>query len=78
MLFRFGRDDLVTSVFVESRTATMGKETVMMPWECRLSTYQIRDGMRVPLVGEALYMAPKGERPCLKGVIATLTYEFAP
>lgn len=77
MLFRFGRDDLVTAVFVESRAATVGKETVMMPWECRLSNYQSRDGMRVPMVGEALYLPPQGERSYFKGTIATLTYEFA-
>ena len=78
MLFRFGRDDLVTSVFVESRAATVGKETVMMPWECRLTTYQSRDGMRVPMVGEALYLTPQGEKHYFKGTITTLAYEFAP
>lgn len=78
MLFRFGRDDLVTSVFVKSRAATVGKATVMMPWECRLSNYQSRNGMRVPMVGEALYLTPQGERSYFKGTIATLSHEFAP
>ena len=78
MLFRFGRDDLVTAVFVESRAATVGMATVMMPWECRLGSYKSQDGMRVPLVAEALYLAPQGERSYFKSTIATLAYEFAP
>jgi hypothetical protein len=78
MLFRFGRDNLVSTVLVESRAATVGKDTVMMPWECRLSNYQSRGGMRVPMVGEALYLTPQGERSYFKSAIAALTYEFSP
>ena len=51
---------------------------MLMPWECRMSNYQTRDGMRVPLTGEALYITPQGEKPYFKGTIDTLTYEFAP
>lgn len=78
MVFHFGGDDLVRAVFVESRAATVGKTTVMLPWVCRMTHYQNRDGMRVPMVGEALYLTPQGERPYFKGTTATLTYEFAP
>ena len=78
MLFRFGADGLIKSVSVEGRATTVGTATVLMPWECRMSNYQIRDGMRVPLTGEALYITPQGEKPYFKGTIATITYEFAP
>ena len=78
MLFRFGADDLIHSIYVESRATTVGTATVLMPWECRMSNYQTRDGMRVPLTGEALYITPQGEKPYFKGTIDTLTYEFAP
>ena len=78
MLFRFGTDDLITAVFVEGRATTVGTQTVLMPWECRMSNYQTRDGMRVPLTGEALYITPQGERPYFKGTIDAPTYEFAP
>ena len=78
MLFRFGTDDLITSIYVEGRATTVGTQTVLMPWECRMSDYQTRDGMRVPLTGVALYITPQGERPYFKGTIDTLNYEFAP
>ncbi|WP_309663502.1 DUF6920 family protein [Tabrizicola sp.] len=78
MLFRFGVDDLITSVSVEGRATTVGTATVLMPWECRMSNYQTRDGMRVPLTGEALYITPQGEKPYFKGTIDTIVYEFAP
>ena len=78
MLFRFGADDLIHSIYVEGRATTVGTATVLMPWECRMSNYQTRDGMRVPLTGEALYITPQGERPYFKGTIDTLTHEFAP
>ena len=78
MLFRFDAEGLITSIHVEGRAMTVGTATVLMPWECRMSNYQIRDGMRVPLTGEALYITPEGERPYFKGTIDTLIYEFAP
>ncbi len=78
MLFRFDAEGLVTSVHVEERAMTVGTTTVMMPWECRMSNYQTRDGMRVPLTGEALYITPQGEKPYFKGTIETVVYEFAP
>jgi hypothetical protein len=78
MLFRFDAEGLVTSVHVEERAMTVGTTTVMMPWECRMSNYQTRDGMRVPLTGEALYITTQGEKPYFKGTIETVVYEFAP
>ncbi len=78
MLFRFGSAGLISSVYVEGRATKVGETTLQMPWECRLSNYQTRDGMRIPLTGEALYITPQGEGPYFKGTIDTLTYEFAP
>ncbi len=77
MLFRFGTAGLVESIFVEGRATTVGTETVLMPWECRMSNYQTRDGMRIPLTGEVLYITPEGEKPYFKGTIETVDYEFA-
>ena len=78
MLFRFGGDALITAIYVRERAAMVGKQTVLMPWKCRMSNYQTRDGMRIPMTGEALYITPQGERPYFRGTIATLAYEFAP
>jgi hypothetical protein len=77
MLFRFDDDALITSIYVAGRATTVGTETVLMPWECRMSNYQTRGGMRVPLTGEALYIMPEGEKPYFKGTIETVVYEFA-
>ena len=78
ILFRFGADGLITAIHVDGRATTVGTATVLMPWECRMSNYQTRDGMRVPLTGEALYITPQGEKPYFKGTIETIAYEFAP
>jgi hypothetical protein len=51
---------------------------VLMPWECRMSNYQTRDAIRVPMTGEALYITPQGEKPYFKGRIETIAFEFAP
>lgn len=77
MLFRFGTEGLVESIFVEGRATTVGTETVLMPWECRMSNYQTIEGMRVPLTGEALHITPEGEKPYFKGTIETMDYQFA-
>jgi hypothetical protein len=78
MLFHFGTDGLISTIHVEERATTVGTATVMMPWECRMSNYQTRDGMRVPLTGEALYITPQGERSYFRGTIETINYVFAP
>jgi hypothetical protein len=77
LVFRFGADDLISSIHADSRAAQLGKTTVMMPWECRMSNYQMRDGMRIPMTGEVLYHTPQGERPYFKGTLDTLAYDFA-
>ena len=77
MLFHFGADDLISSIYVDSRATKVGTATVLMPWKGRLSNYQVREGMRVPLTSEALYITPQGERSYFKGKIATIVYEFA-
>jgi hypothetical protein len=77
MLFRFGTDGLITAVSVEGRATTVGTATVLMPWECRMSNYQTRDAIRVPMTGEALYITPQGEKPYFRGSIETVAYEFA-
>ena len=77
VLFSFNEAGLIESVRVEARGATVGKTIVMMPWEARVSSYQERDGMRVPLTGEASWLPPQGRRPYWRGTIASLAYEFS-
>jgi hypothetical protein len=77
MLFRFGTDGLVTGIHVDGRATTVGTQTVLMPWEGRMSDYQTRSGMRIPLTAEVMYITPQGEKPYFKGRIETIAFEFA-
>ena len=78
MLVRFDGEGLIRSAWFEGRGAVVGKAIVQMPWEGRLSNYQWRDGMRVPLTGEVAWMTPQGRKPYWRGTVTALTYEFGP
>ena len=77
MLFTFDAAGLIEAVRVEARGALEGGKVVMIPWECRMSNYQERAGMRVPLSGEAAWVPPGARRPYWCGTIVSLDYEFA-
>jgi hypothetical protein len=76
MLVSFNAADLIESVSVEARAAIVGKAIVMMPWEGRMSNYQMRDGMLIPLTCEAAWLRAEGRAPYWRGTITSLTYEF--
>ena len=77
LLFRFNDAGLIDSVRAEARGATVGDQVVMMPWECSVKGYAVRDGMMVPLTGEAAWMRSEGRHAYFHGTIRRLTYEFA-
>jgi hypothetical protein len=76
LLFRFNHAGLIDSVRAEARGATVGDKVIMMPWECSLSGYEVRDGMTVPITGEASWVRPEGRKPYFRGTITSLTYDF--
>jgi hypothetical protein len=76
MLVKFNGAGLIESVRVATRAAMVGKAVVMTPWEGRMSDYQMRDGMLVPLTCEAAWLWPAGRAPYWRGTISSLTYEF--
>ncbi len=78
MRFTFDAAGLIEKVDAAARGALVGGKVVMMPWEGRLSNYQEREGMRVPLTGEAAWVAPGGRTPYWRGTITSLAYEFSP
>lgn len=80
LLFRFDDAGLMTSVHADARGASEGKDgvMVMLPWECSVSSYQLRDGMLVPTRGEAAWITANGRRPYFIGDLISLAYEFAP
>ena len=77
LLFSFDENDLIGMVRAEARWGLVSGVATQMPWEARLSNYQLRDGMRVPIGGEVAWMLPEGPKPYWRGRIITLSYEFA-
>ena len=77
LLFRFDETGLITSVHADARGAGVGKDTVMLPWECSVSNYQLRDGMMEPGHGEAAWLRPEGRKPYFVGNLTSLVYEFS-
>ena len=77
MLFRFGTDGLITSALAEDRMRTVGTSAVPTEWEGRWSSYERRDGMMVPIVGEVAWILPEGRKPYWRGSITSIRYEFA-
>jgi hypothetical protein len=76
MRVNFNEAGLIESVSVEARAAIVGKAVVMMPWDGRMSNYQMREGMLIPLTCEAAWLRPEGRAPYWRGTISSLTYEF--
>lgn len=76
MLVSFNQAGLIESVQVEARAALVGKLIVHTPWEGRWFNYQERDGMLVPLSGEAAWLHADGRKPYWRGTITALAYEF--
>ncbi|MEO7855319.1 MAG: DUF6544 family protein [Rubrivivax sp.] len=78
LLFRFDEAGLIASVHADARGAGVGKDMVMLPWDCRFSDYQVRDGMMVPTRGEAAWARPEGRKPYFIGSLTALAYEWSP
>jgi len=74
LLFGFDDAGLITSVHADARGSGVGKDMVMLSWDCTLSNYQLRDGMMVPTRGEVA----KGGKSYFVGDITLLVYEFSP
>ncbi|MEP6722405.1 MAG: DUF6544 family protein, partial [Variovorax sp.] len=73
LLFRFDDAGLITSVHADARGSVVGKDMVMLPWDCTVSNYQLRHGMMVPTRGGV----GKGGKPYFVGDLTSLAYEFS-
>ena len=78
LLFRFNEAGLIASVHADSRGAGVGKDMVMLPWDCGLSDYQWQHGMLFPMAGVAAWLRPEGRKAYFIGAVKTLDYEFSP
>jgi hypothetical protein len=78
MLFRFGGDHLIESIYVQARGRTVGNAVVMTPWEGKWSNYAEQEGgLRVPMQGEVAWLTPEGRKPYWRGTVKQLRYTFS-
>lgn len=76
LLFHFDAANLIDTVYAEARARTVGVAAVSMPWQCRFWNYVTREGMRVPLEGEAAWITPEGAKPYWRGKITAFHCSF--
>ena len=76
LLFGFDDTGLISTVRAQARGCMVGSRMVMMPWECRLSNYEVCNGMTVPMRGEAAWIGPHGRKPYFQGTVTSLAHEF--
>jgi hypothetical protein len=77
LTFRFHADGFMDTVRAEARGRMVDGKTVATPWQGRFWDYATRNGMRVPLQGEAAWILPQGEKPYWRGTSTSLGHEFA-
>ena len=76
LLFRFDEAGLIASAHAAARGAMVGNQLLMLPWEGRWSNYQLRDGMKLPMTGEAAWL-PAGRNTYFCGEVTSLSFEYA-
>jgi hypothetical protein len=74
MTFHFGSDGLIDTLSVEDRGRAIGDRIVPTPWEGRMSDYQRRDGMLIPLQAEVAWLTPEGRRPYWRGTVTEIDF----
>lgn len=77
LLFRFDEEGLITSVRAEARGRTVQGAVVPTPWEGRWWSYEVRDGMRVPMEGEVMWLLQGGPKAYWRGRVTRMEYEPA-
>lgn len=75
LLFRFNPDGLIDSVRADARGRTLNGSVVPASWEGRWRGYAQRNGMQVPLEGEAVWLLPDGPKPYWRGNVTHIEYE---
>jgi hypothetical protein len=77
LLFIFNEQGLIDRVRAAARGRTAGGHVIPTPWQGRFWNYVERNGMLIPLNGEAAWLLPEGEKSYWRGEITGIAYEFA-
>jgi hypothetical protein len=75
--FRFDAEGLISTIRAAARHRVVNGTLVATPWQGRFWSYEVRDGMRVPLQGEVAWELADGLRPYWRGRINDIAYDFA-
>ncbi len=76
LLFTFNADGMVERISSTERNALLNGAMVPLPWEVRLSDYQLHSGMRVPHAAEVAWLTPGGRWPYWRGKLEKLDYDM--
>lgn len=76
LTMHFDERGFITSTHAEARGRSVGRDTVMTPWEGRWSEHREHDGMVVPMAGEVAWLLPEGRKVYWRGRITSLACEF--
>jgi hypothetical protein len=76
LLFRFGDDDLVSSVSAAERGRSVGGTVVPTPWQGEWRRYEKREGILVPTEGEVAWQLPEGRKAYWRGGVTEVSYRF--
>ena len=74
LTIRFYEDGLIESFYAPARGRMVDGKASSAPWQGRLWNYVLRDGMRVPLEGEAAYLMPEGEQVYWRGKVTSIRF----
>jgi hypothetical protein len=75
--FHFDSDGLVNTVTASARGRLVGNVSRPAPWQGRFWNYALRDGLRVPIQGEAAWLLPGGASPYWRGRVSAIAFEQA-
>jgi hypothetical protein len=78
MLVAFDGAGMIESSRFEARGAQNDDKSGPTPWEGRWSDYQERNGMRLPMTGEAAWLPASGRKPYFRGTVTSLVHEVSP
>jgi hypothetical protein len=72
--FFFGADSLVYRIYAADRRRDEHGVLVPRPWQGLWSTYEVHEGMRIPVVGMVEWLLPTGPQPYWRGRVTAATY----
>lgn len=77
LVFYFNNHDDVERIFADERPREVDGNYVPTPWTGYFKNYQLRNGILVPLEGEAEWNLPSGDLPYWRGYLDEIEYSMS-